>query len=303
MRKGETLGQFRNRIALRARRLAAQRKPKKKGIRTLIKNILKSQSETKMVTFYGGSTANPSPLRNSTGTYADAGPVSQNQFITNNTTDILKLLPDVAPGTADNQRTGKVINPLSCRVKCKVMISPTTTGERGWAAGVAYDVTFVAYMLQHVSLKTYSSLHTDNSFNQLLSVGDGTTTNFDGSFSGNNMPVEKGYYRLLAKKTHRLRSSGTLPESPLQPLVGNGRMVNQNSHTQSYEWTWNLGKHLPKRLIYPEDNVTVAQGGLEPLNAAPFWCVGYYRTDGTVSATGVIDIQQEYTSILKYKDF
>jgi len=299
MRKGETLRQFRARVASRKKR---EQRPKK-GLRKVIKGVIQAQAETKMVTFYNGTVANPSPLRNSTGLYADAGPVSQNQFITSNTTDILKLLPDVEAGIADHQRTGKIIAPISCQVRCKVMISPTTTNERGWAAGCAYDLTFVAYMLQHVSFKTYTSLHTDNSFNQLLSVGDGTTTNFDGSFSGANMPVEKGYYRLLAKKTHRLRSSGTLPESPQQPLVGNGRMVNQNSHTQAYEWTWNLGKHLPKKLIYPEDNVTVAQGGNEPLNAAPFWCVGYYRTDGTVSAAGVIDIQQEYTSILKYKDF
>lgn len=287
-------GGDRNPVQARARRVVS-----KKSITKLVKGVIKNQSETKMVVFFEGPVANPSPLRNSTGLFGDAAPVSQNQFITDNTTDILKLLPDVAQGTADNTREGREIQPTSCMVRCKVMISPTTTGAAGWANGFAYDVTMVAYMLQHVSYKTYSSLHNSNDFGQLLSLGQGSTINFNGSFSAANLPVEKGYYRLLAKRTHRLRSSG-IPKGAL-PVVS--PPTNYNAHTQCYEWTWNLGKHLPKKLVYPEDNVSVANGANEPLNAAPFWCVGYYNTDGTVASTGVIDIQQEYTSILKFKDF
>jgi len=277
----------------------AQRRVSKKAIVKTVKGVLKNQSETKMAVFFNGPVANPSPLRNSTGLFADAAPVSQNQFITDNTTDILKLLPDVPLGTGDNNRNGRSINPTSCMVRCKVMISPTTTGEAGWANGFAYDLTMVAYMLQHVSYKTYSNLHASNDFGQLLDQGQGTSINFNGSFSAANLPVEKGYYRLLAKRTHRLRASG-IPKGATAIV---SPPTNNNAHTQCYEWTWNLGKHLPKKLIYPEESVSVANGQNEPLNAAPFWCVGYYNTDGSVASTGVIDIQQEYTSILKYKDF
>jgi len=294
-----TLRSLRAAAALKKKR---QQRPKKakKALRKAIKGVINSQAETKMVAFYGGPVAGTTPPQNSNGLYADAAPVSQNQFITSNVTDILKVLPDVAPGSADNQRAGRFINPVSCNVRCKVMISPTTTGTKGWTQGYAYDLTIVAYLLQHVSYKTYRSLYTDNAFDQMLDVMDGTTTHFDGSFQGSTLPVEKGYYKVLSKKTKRLRSSGTYPFAipPTVPAVSN-----QNSAPQVHEWTWNVGKHLPKKLIYPEASVSVNSGQNEPLNAAPFWCVGYYNTDGSVASTGVIDIQQEYTSIMKFKDF
>jgi len=276
-------------------------RPARKTVARIAKRVVNSKAETKMVTFYGGPVQGTTPVRNSTGLYNDAGIVQQNQFITNNTTDVFKLIPDIALGVGDNQRNGNIVNPVSCSVRCKVSISPQVLGSAtlGWQLGTAYDLTFVAYLLQHVSLKTYTALAAQNNFSQLLMVGDGTTTGFDGSFSTANMPVEKGYYRLLAKKMHRLRSSGSYAFAIPQTAPP---MTNQNAHTQCYEWTWNLGKHLPKKLVYPEAQVTPALGGNEPLNAAPFWCVAYYNTDGRVATQAETIISQEYTSILKYKD-
>jgi len=270
---------------------------RKKAMIGIAKKVVNAKAETKMVTFFNGPVAQASPLRNSTGTLADAAPVSQNQFISDNTTDILKLIPDVTQGDSDNQRSGRAINPVSGLVKCKVMISPISTGGTGWQNNLAYDLHFVAYLLQSVSYKTYQSLHANNDFTKLLDVGDNTTTRFDGSFSTANLPVEKGYYRVLAKKRKLLRSSGYF-------TGGSGVGIsNNNSHPLVHEWTWNWGKHVPKKLLYPEDDVVAADGQNEPLNSSIFWCVGYYRTDGVTSDTPQIFIQQEYTSIMKYKDF
>jgi len=269
----------------------------KKAVRKIAKNVVNAKAETKMVAFYGGPIASASPLRNSTGTFTDAAPTSQNQFISTNTTDILKLIPDVAPGTADNSRTGRYINPVSASVHCKVMISPISTGGAGWQNNNAYDIHMVAYLLQSVTYKTYTALYANNDFTKMLDVMDGTTTSFKGNFSSANLPVEKGYYRVLATKRKLLRSSGYF-------TGGSGVGIsNNNSHPLVHEWKWNLTKHLPKKLIYPEDTVTVANGLNEPLNSSLFWCVGYYRTDGTVSTTPQIYIQQEYTSVMKFKDF
>lgn len=278
--------------------IQAKRAPRsKKAVTKLVKKVLNSKAETKMVTFFGGPVSNPSPLRNSTGTFTDAAPTSQNQFITSNTTDILKIIPDVAQGTSDNSRNGKSISPVSGSLHCKVMISPVSTGGAGWQNNNAYDLHMVAYLLQSVTFKTYTALAAGNDFNKMLDVGDGTTTNFDGSFSAANLPVEKGYYRLLATKRKLLRSSGYF-------TGGSGVGIsNNNSHPLVHEWKWNYGKHLPKKLVYPEEDVAVAGGQNEPLNSSLFWCVGYYRTDGAVATTGQIYIQQEYTSIMKFKDF
>lgn len=272
----------------------------KKGVTRLVKRVINSKAETKMVTFFGGPVANPSPTANSTGTYADAAPTSQNPFIQNNTTDILKVIPDIDQGVGDNQRTGKSVSPQSATLRCKVMLSPTSTGGSGWAApsAYAYDLTFVAYLLSSVTFKTYRTLYVDNDFSKMLSIGDGTTTQFDGSFSAANLPIEKGYYRVHKVVRKQLRASGVFGGSPGAVYSP----TNNNSHNLVHEWTWNYKKYLPKKLTYPEDTTTVANGGNEPLNSSLFWCVGYYTTDGTDANAQGINIQQEYTSILKYKD-
>jgi len=272
----------------------------KKQVAKIAKRVVNAKAETKMVTFYAGPVQATAPLANSTGVIADAAPVSHNPVITSNPTDILKLIPDVVQGDGDNQRSGKYINPVSTRVRCKVMLSPTSTGSTGWASlqATAYDLTFVAYLLQSVSYKNYRSLYVDNDFSRMLEVGNGTTQNFDGTFSAANMPVSKGYYRCYATKRMQLRSSGLFSApggSVLYP-------TNNNSHPLVREWTWNLTKHMPKKLIYPEDSVTAASGGNEPLNSSLFWAIGYYKTDGTV-ADDAINIQLEYTTLMKFKDF
>jgi len=254
-----------------------------------------------MVAFFNGPVGGTSPVQNSTGFFDQALPVAQNQLITNNVPDILKLIPDVAQGNGDNQRTGRIIMPTAASVRCKVMLAPTTTGSTGWASPQisAYDLTFVAYLLQSVSYKTYRSLYVENDFSKMLSDMSGGTTFFDGSFSAANLPVEKGYYRVLAKKRKQLRSSGlfTAPGGVIT------QVSNNNSAPLVHEWTWNLKKHLPKKLIYPEAEVSAASGGNEPLNSSLFWCVGYYRTDGLGRNGQEIILNQEYTSIMKYKDF
>nr|QRI44172.1 MAG: capsid protein [Cressdnaviricota sp.] len=281
-------------------------RPAKKQVAKIAARVVNSKAETKMVAWFNGPVAQPGPsppLQNSTGLYGDADRVAHNQFITSNTNDILKVIPDVAPNggvASDNKREGRFINPVSGLLRCRVQISPEAPQSGGWAGNVAYDLTVVAYLLQSVSYKTYRSLYANNDFKKMLDVMDGTTINFDGNFSDGTLPVEKGYYKVLGKKMIYLRSSGGLGAANVITSPGN-----QNSHKLQHEWTWNYGKHLPKKLLYPEDNVSVDNGLHEPLNSSIFWCVGYYNTDGSVpSATPLpINIGIDYTSIMKFKDF
>jgi len=277
----------------------------KKAVKTLINKVINSKAETKMVAFYGGNVGQPSPLQNCTGIYSDAALVAHNQFITSNTNDILKVIPDVAPqagAASDNARVGRVIDPVSGKLTCRIQISPVAPGSGGWKNNIAYDLTVVAYLLQSVSYKSYRSLYANNDFTKMLDVMDGTTVAFDGSFSASTLPVEKGYYRLLGKKTIYLRSSGATPfvTAPLPGGIGNN-----NSHKLVHQFTWDYGKHLPSKLTYPEDNVSVANGQNEPLNSSIFWCLGYFNTDGTIDGgeQPKIDVNMEYTSIMKFKDF
>jgi len=272
----------------------------RKGVTKLVKKVIDSKAETKMVCFFNGSTQATAPLANSTGLYTDASPVSHNPVITSNPTDILKIIPDIDQGVGDNQRSGKSVTPVGATLRCKVMLSPTSTGGSGWQApsANAYDLTFVAYLLSSVTFKTYRTLYVDNDFGKMLSIGDGTTTFFDGSFSSANLPVEKGYYRVHKVVRKNLRSSGVFNSTGGAVL----NPTNNNSHPLCHEWTWNYKKYLPKKLTYPEDTVTAANGGNEPLNSSLFWAIGYYQTDGSDANLSGINVQIEYTSILRYKD-
>lgn len=267
----------------------------KKAITKLVNRVINSRAESKMVTWFGGSTG--------TGTFADKTPVSQNQLISVNSTDILRLISPITVGSNDNQRTGDSIQPMSLIVNCRVMISPSSTGGTGWKEGYSYNLKAVAYCLQHVSYKTYVSLYANNDFSKLLKIGNSATTGFDGTYEASKLPVDTGYYRVLGKKVMTLRSAGSSNSggSAVTPLE---QGVNSNSAPFSHEWTWNLSNKLPKNLKYPENveaPLPIPPGNDDPLNSAPFWCIGYYRMDGTVTSPQIF-IQQQYVSKLTYKD-
>ena len=258
----------------------------------LIKKVIKGQAETKRAVWYGGSTG--------TGLYADASPVQQNQFIASNATDILRVLPAVSQGIDDWQRIGQSIIPVRCTLNCRVTISPLTSGSVGFVQGFSYNIRAVAYLLEHVSLKTYESLYARNAFSQLLQVGDGQTTFFGGTYYASKLPVETGYYKVHKKKVMTLRSPGTATAGGAVTPLYQG--VNTNSAPFSHEWTWDV-KGLPKKLMFPESTATVGQN--DPTNTAPFWCIGYYMMDGsgTPTTAPAVLIQQQYMSALTYKDF
>ena len=155
----------------------------------------------------------------------------------------------------------------------------------------------VAYCLQHVSLKTYGALAAQNQFNQLLSTGEGSTIGFGGLFSQSQMPVEKAYYKLLGKKMMTLRSSGTQAATVPTPAYEGS---NNNAAQLSHEWTWDITKHLPKKIVYPEEKAGFPES--DPSNTAPFWCVGFYNVSGLPYATAISGINQEYVTQFKYKD-
>jgi len=289
----------RRHIVLRSKKMAPR---SKKAVTKLVKGVIKNQAETKIVTFFSGTTAGTVPIQNSTGLYLQAGPVQQNQQVVNNPTDILKVIPDVEPAglTAtqqDNAREGRYITPTSLTLRCRVLLNPIAQQNLGYQQGVAQDVMMVAWLVQSVSLKSYRQLYSVNDFGKFLDTGEGTTIPFGGQFADACLPLTAGYYRLLAKKTKVLRASGQYG-TPVPPNF----ITNNNSHPFEYQWTWNVGKHLPKKLVYPEDNVTVQNGQLEPLNSSIFWCVAYYNLDGTVAGTPVAKIQQQYVSTMKFKD-
>jgi len=259
-----------------------------KGLVKLIKNVVRGQAETKEVAWYGG------PLNG--GTYADAAYVNHNPIITSNTTDILRLIPKIAPGTSDNQRIGEKVRPTSLIVNGSVRLSDGTIN--GVNAEFRDDVVVVMYVLQHIGLKDYTNLTTSNNFLQLLRTGENDTAAFSGTVTDSQLPVEDAYYRLLSKKKIRLRYAGAIPGSATG-VPTNAVVSVANAHSYYADFHFNLSKHLPAQFKYPE--LSAAAGTLnDPTNSSIFMCLGFYNMDGQSALTQLVAVQ--YTARLKFKD-
>jgi len=272
-------------------RITLQPKP---TIEQRVARAISRGTETKQVAWYNG----PTP---SNGTYAQANYILQNPQIASNTTDILRLIPYVVQGTGDNQRIGERISPKSLIVQGTVMMNIANTPRVAGNIGVTTDIYVVMYVLQHVTLKSYTSLAPTsggNDFTQLLRDGEGTTKGFTGHVWDAQMPVEDAYYRLLKKKKFRLRYAGRGVTSGGDP-PGPAWLSVPNTVSYRAEYKMNLSKYLPKQFKYPDAAVT-ATGVNDPTNSSIFMCMGCYQGDGSVDNSWLFS--QQYTTQLKYKD-
>jgi len=271
---------------VRPRRTRAAPKTKK-AITKLVKRVVRGQAETKEVAWYNG----PVP---SNGTYAQANYINQNAIITNNATDILRLIPLVAQGTGDNQRIGERIQPISLTVQGSVCLPTNSFNDP--TGSLFNDEYVIIYVVQHVTLKSYQSLVTGNDFTQLLRTGENTTVAYQGHVWDSQMPVENAYYRLLKKKKLRIRNMG------VKPAAGGGdpnnTWVAPALSPYRAEYRINLSKVLPKVFKYPES--PTAAGANDPTNSSIFMCMGLYRGDSQVGQSDTI--QHQYVTHLKYKD-
>jgi hypothetical protein len=203
------------------------------------------------------------------------------------------MIPFVQPGTAENQRIGDQITPMSLVTHGTVKLTLSNL-----SAALPDDIFVVIYALEHVTFKSYTSLIAGNNFTQLLKTGENTTALFDGDVWTSQIPVADQYYRLLKKKVLRLRYAGITPSAPSPTEV---QLSIANSHDYQAKFNFTLGqKQLPAKYKYPE-NATVA-GSADPLNSAPFFAMGFYWADGRTSATATVLCEQQYVSILKFKD-
>lgn len=256
-----------------------------------ITTVINRKAETKRAVWYSGLTND--------GAFANNAYVAHNPLITSNSTDILRLIPYVKPGTGNNQRIGDRIVPKSLVVNGALKLSDGTIN--GVNAEFRDDVVVVLYVLQHKTLKSYKSLTASNDFLQMLSTGEQDTTAFDGTVTASQLPVEDSAYRLLAKKKIRLRYAGAIPGSATG-VPTNAVVSVANAHSYYADFSFNLSKHLPAQFLYPElsPGAPPAADANDPTNSSIFLCCGFYNMDGQSALTQLIDIQ--WSSQLKYKD-
>ena len=296
---GQTIATIRaNKAHARKGRRPNLRRPRgrKSKLATAIKDVLMRNAETKAASFYSNNYS-------TTGAYPAAWAV-QNQMIASNSSDILQVIPYIVQGTGDNQRTGKAIKPVSFTISCSVSLNPVYVNG---TAAYPNNIIAVAYLLQHKSLKSMQALKYvglvggttgNNDFNQLLDSNDGGVRPFSGLETDSKLGVASQYYKVLGKRVFQLRNDyyGT---SPGASISGNSQAV-----PLRHSWTWNATRHFPKTLEYPEVGTSTDPNIRDlPTNSSLFWCVGYFQQTGTNGTSAVPAIQQQYTTILKFKDF
>lgn len=272
----------------------ARVKPARRGnaLVRLIKQVATGISETKTAMWY--NTADTPGTPGVPGSYAASGWNYKDQTIVSNTTDIKRLIPNVFQGTSDNQRIGERISPKSLVVKGAVAVNVQVQPNK------PNNLYVVMYCLQHVSFKSYAGLQTGNDFTQLLNTGENSTTAFLGKQIQKDLPVDKGYYRLLKKKVIPLRYAGltSFAETPTNTVASMA-----NSHRYHANFTINLSKKLPKVFKYPENN---APNPNDPMNSSIFLCAGYYSMDESLNTIIPVDgstaFALTYVSRLDYKD-
>lgn len=261
-------------------------------------SIVKGEAETKRSCFYqqynDGTITTRCP-----GVYSARGWATQNQSIQVNQTDILQLIPFIQQGTDDWERIGREITPRSLTVKGAVRIAFPRIN-----ANLLTNVKVHIFVYQHVSLKDYQSLYSQNSFQDFLYAGQGATTLFNGEEQCVGMPVNKQVYKIVKKLVIPLKFAGLFaPGTPSgQP--------NPNSHQWKADFSFDLTKHLPKRLVYPQNNVLAPLPITQldtPTNSSLAMSMGFTydlavaNTNGTPFAYQPW-LEQTYVSQLTYKD-
>lgn len=273
-----------------------------KPLRRAVKQIVRGDLETKYTNWYETLNGGDRTTR-ATGGYAQSGWAVQNQSITNNPLDILRLIPTVLEGTGDFNRIGSRIRPVSFKVKGFMRVRLDLLNS---TSTLPTDFTVDLYVLQHRQLKDYNNLYASNNFGDMLELGEGETVAYQGIAIDTGMRVSDKHYTVLQRKRITLRYAGiingTATASPFSIA---------NSHTYYAEYSLNLIKHLPKVLMYPDDN----SNGVPvdpvvynaPSNSSIFMCMGYPNwkaplNNGSAGSANNSFMEQTYMTELGFKD-
>jgi len=277
-----------------AKKTARLSKPMKKAV----KQLVRGEAETKRTAFYQDAN-NGSSGAIATGMFSTRGWAVQNNVITNNTTDLLQIIPYVIQGTNDFNRIGKSIRVVNLNVRGTVRILGSLIAAIGTPMT---NLDVYVYVLQHVSLKNYTDLRARNDFSRLLEDGEGGGRNFLGNALDPFMPVSKQTYNVLARKRIQLKYGGAaLPGGTLTTPVSVA-----NAHQWSAEYNINLTKKCPKKLTFPDDD----NGSIlptiynSPTNSSIFMVFGFVDEQVGNPAGSLVRpwLEQTYVSSLTFKD-
>lgn len=232
-------------------------KPSKSFVKK-VQRIIHKDTETKVVVYSSNATA-------------------FNQQI-NSTGDALRLMPQIANGTAENQKIGNVIRLQSLNIR-GVLTFAYQTSSPNTRIGVRLLV------LKAKRFSDWNQAATDlaTNYTRLL---EGSTAGFTGLVSDFNTPINHDYFSVVKDKRFYISQSLQSVATTVNDTVNTTKFINFNV------------PYSRRNVVYDQDF-----SATEPINYPYFMCLGYCKLDGSAAdlpATTYLTLQ--YTATAKYED-
>lgn len=195
--------------------------------------------------------------------------------------DMLPLVPKVALGTGENQRVGRKISPVRCRVNINVSFAQSNPGASNPPAEQqrAQHIYVVMYVLRSKSYKNYYQWQSSPNWANILDNGDGTSVpcgyqvgtpafwTLDSRYL--SKPVESSEYTLIKKRIVKLTKNVGMIDTG---VAGNSQMPNLPNTSYRGSFSYKL-----PALQYDDTNSTQFQG--YPTNSNVILAVGWCYAD------------------------
>lgn len=205
--------------------------------------------------------------------------------------DMLPLVPKIATGTQENQRIGRKITPVRCRVNVNVAFAQSNPGSQNPDPTMsrAGQIHVVMYVLRSKSYKNYYQWSQSPNWSYLLDNGDGTSVpcgyqagvspfwTLDNSYL--SKPIESSEYTLIKKRVIKLTKNVGMTDTG---VAGNSQVPNLPSTSYSGSFTYKL-----PTLQYDDTNNVLFQG--YPTNSNVIIAFGWCYADNM----GTYDVDAE----------
>lgn len=245
--------------SLYARTRLSRAKPSKRFTQK-VQSIISKDTETKVVVYQGSTTA-------------------FNQQV-NSSGDAMRLMPQIANGTAGNQKLGNMIRLQSLKLRGVITFQLPQTTVNNCRIGVRLLIVKAKRFKDYV--QSASDLGTN--FNKLL---EGTSTGLDGSLAAYNTPVNLDYYSCVYDKRFIMTMSSSASASQVV-----------NDMRQAVKFV-NINIPYSRRTLHYDENYSAT----EPVDYPYMMVISYTKLDGSIpDGAGTAYLTFQYTTVAKFED-
>lgn len=248
----------------------AVRKGRKSNFVKAVKKVISEQTETKHAHITTGNNL-----------------VFFNSGITSSG-DMLQIVPNIAQGTADNQRIGDQIRGQKLTINGYVRLGLNSENIEDRSS------TNIICRMMIVSLKSRNGYYQDaanSAFLSLLLKKGGTTSAFNGNLGDINAEINREVFTVHADKKFYLTQN-------LIAQSGTAGLSTVSLDTRGIIKFFKINVPCKKLMRYDSGLAS----GLQPTNFAPMLLLGYATLDGSSPDVLVTQVGLNYTTDFAYED-